>query len=256
VPRIITYEQPLNERIRSFLRLESLFRQAEHFLSGASPWNSQAALTSILDIQNLLSRSDLKTEVLKELERHTANLARLEQNPDVDRRRLTEILDELDGLIDRLYSSSQPLGHELKQNEFLNSIRQRLAIPGGTCVFDLPAYHHWLQQTDTQRAADLQQWLTYYEGLRHAIDVVLHLVRESATSRNELAVDGFFQKTLDPNTPCQMLRIGIAHDRECFPEVSGGKHRFTIRFMQQDSPNDKATPTQDDVEFRLTCCMM
>lgn len=256
MPGIITYEQPLNERMRSFLRLESLFRQAEHFMGGVSPWNSQAALSSILDIQNLLSRSDLKTEVLKELERHTANLARLEQNPDVDRRRLAEILDELDGLIDRLYSNSQPLGHELKQNEFLNSIRQRLAIPGGTCVFDLPAYHYWLQQTDSQRAADLRQWLACYDGLRHAIDVVLHLVRESSTSCMELAVDGFFQKTLDSNSPVQMLRVGVACDCGCFPEVSGGKHRFTIRFMQQSSPNEKATATEEDVEFQLTCCMM
>ncbi|MEO6696795.1 MAG: cell division protein ZapD, partial [Gammaproteobacteria bacterium] len=30
----ITYEQPLNERIRTFLRLEFLFQQIQHTLQG------------------------------------------------------------------------------------------------------------------------------------------------------------------------------------------------------------------------------
>ncbi len=251
---IITYEQPLSERIRSFLRLEYLFRQNQHFLPDTSTWGSHAALANILEIQNLLGRSDLKTELLKELERHTGNLARLEQIPGVDRDRLSEILDSLDRLIDHLYSNSQPLGSELKHNEFLASVRQRLAIPGGTCDFDLPAYHHWLQQSSEHRLNDLTTWMASFNILEQAINIILQLVREGASPRPEVATEGFYQRSLDPNSPCQLLRIGIPAEYGCFPEVSGGKHRFSIRFMEQPTPNEKATQIQDEIDFELTCC--
>jgi cell division protein ZapD len=254
--KIFTYEQPLNERIRSFLRLEFLFEQAGYFLRGAAPWSSHACLASILEIQNLLGRNDVKTEVLKELERHTSNLARLEQNPGVDRQRLAEVLDELDSLIDRLYSNSQPLGQELKQNEFLNSVRQRLSIPGGTCDFDLPGLHHWLQSPNEQRIRDLGNWLAAYDVLHQAITLMLHLVRESSSLRQEVAADGFYQKSLDPNNACQMLRISIPAGSGYYPEVSGGKHRFSIRFMRQSSPDEKPTPVHQDIPFQLECCIL
>ena len=71
----IIYEQPLNERIRTFLRLEFLFSQAAQHLHDDSQWGSRNTLTSLLDILSIFGRTDLKTEVLKELERHTATLA-------------------------------------------------------------------------------------------------------------------------------------------------------------------------------------
>jgi len=254
VQNTVTYEQPLSERIRAFLRLEYLFRQAGFFLRGTSPFNSQAALNSILEVQNLLGRNDVKTEVLKELERHTGNLARLEQTPGVDRGRLTEILDELDVLIDRLYSNSQQLGHELKQNEFLSSIRQRSAIPGGTCDFDLPGYHHWLRRPSEERISDLTGWLASFEVLQKAIVIILQLIRESATPRRTLAEQGFYQQSMEANNACQLVRVGLPPSADVFPEISGGKHRITIRFMQQPSLAERPVPLQEDVEFLLCCC--
>ncbi len=238
------------------MRLESLFRQADFFLRGTSVWNSQATLESILEIQNLLGRNDLKTEVLKELERHTGNLARLERNPDVDRDRLNEILDELDRLIDRLYADNQPLGHELKQNEFLASIRQRAAIPGGTCQFDLPGYYHWLQRPGEQRIRDLSRWIASFDILQQAIEVIMQLLRSSTAPQREVAAEGFFQRSLDPNTPPQLLRISLPAESPYYPEVSGGKHRFTIRFLQQDTPEERAIQIRNDVEFGLAYCLI
>lgn len=256
MPADLTYEQPLNERIRSFLRLEFLFQQAAHFLRGASIWSSHAALTSLLEIQDLLGRSDFKTEVLKELERDTAALARLEQNPEVDRARLTEILDELDGLIDRLHAQTQPLGHELRTNEFLSSIRQRTAIPGGTCMFDLPGYHHWLRRPSEQRIRDLSNWLGSYDVLRQSIEIILRLIRDSASPQLRVAEQGFYQQSLDSNVPCQLLRVAVPAEADYYPEVSGGKHRFTIRFWFQESPGVRPRQVKDDVAFQLSCCII
>ncbi|WJW74937.1 cell division protein ZapD [Thiohalobacter sp. IOR34] len=252
----VIYEQPLNERIRAFLRLESLFQQVRHHLGGTLPWDSRSTISSMLDIMNIFSRSDLKTEVMKELDRHTANLARLEQNPDVDRAQLAGLLDEIDTLIDELHAINGPIGAHLKGNEFLASIQQRSAIPGGTCDFDLPGYHYWLQLPAEDRIRDLAAWLECFDVIGRAVRLILRLTRGSTLFRAERAEAGFFQKSLDPNVPCQMVRVALPAGSPCFAEISGGRHRFTVRFMEQPSVNERAAQTGDNIDFELACCII
>lgn len=250
----VIYEQPLNERIRSFLRLEFLFQQVRHQLGGTSPWDSRAAMNTLLDILSIFGRSDLKTEVMKELERHTANLAKLEQNPDVDRTQLSSLLDEIDALIDELHAIQGPIGAHLKGNELISSIQQRSAIPGGTCDFDLPAYHFWLQLPAENRLHDLAGWLDAFDVIGRAIRLILRLIRSSNVFKEETADAGFYQKSLDPHVPCQMVRVAVPAGSSYFAEISGGKHRFTVRFMEQPSINDKAVQVAENIVFELACC--
>ena len=85
---MICYEQPLHERVRTFLRLEFLFNAARHGLDGDTHWDSRAVIARMLEILSLLGRGDIRTEVIKELERHGAMLNRLVSNPGVDEGRL------------------------------------------------------------------------------------------------------------------------------------------------------------------------
>lgn len=251
----IVYEQPLNERIRTFLRLEFLFDQTKAFLAGDSVWDSRAALSGILEILSIFSRADLKTEVMKELERQTLVLERLEENPSVDRSRLNDLLNQMDTLIDHMYSLKGQVGQELRQNEFLSSIRQRAAIPGGTCDFDLPAYHFWLQQPVTTRHQQLQFWFKNFEVIAQSISLILRMIRESAPEINEVAEAGFFQRSLDLSAPCHIVRVGVPSDCLYFAEISGGKHRFTVRFLEQRL-EERPVQTRDDIPFGLTCCII
>src|SRR3981189_3932945 len=66
----IVYEQPLNERMRTFLRLEFLYTQASYHSESPNPWSSRAAVASLLEILAITARGDSRTEVLKELERN------------------------------------------------------------------------------------------------------------------------------------------------------------------------------------------
>lgn len=251
----IVYEQPLNERMRIFLRLESLTCEAAHNLHQRSAWDSRAALHSILDMSNIVSRADLKTEVIKELERQAANLARLEHKPGIDQRRLTGILDQLDILTDRLHAISGPVGQEVRENEFLKSVMQRSAVPGGTCHFDLPSYHLWLQQPAEHRIRDLERWLGAFEPLTLAIALILRLIRDSADARQVTANDGFYQQTLDTAIPYQMIRVFVPPEFPYYAEISGGKHRFTVRFMRQNL-NERAVQIAENVDFELACCVV
>lgn len=251
----ITYEQPLNERVRTFLRLEFLFTQIEHTRTGESPWDSRATLASLIDILNILSRTDLKSELIMELERQIANLSPLEDSPNVDREKLGQILDEMDLVVDQLHATQGQIGLHLRQNEFINSIKQRSSISGGTCGFDLPAYHYWLHRPAETRIENLQQWIAVFENIRSSINLILHLIRDSASPTKETAIGGFFQQSLDINAPYQLIRVTLPADSPYFTEISGGKHRFTVRFMQM-SLEERPTQTSANVDFELTCCMI
>ena len=256
VPNKITYEQPLNERIRTFLRLEYLFKQAGHHLKGNSEWDSRATLTCILEMLAIFGNTNLKSEVLKELERHSSNLRRLERNPDVDTSQLSSLQADIESRTDQMHSIDGQIAKELKNSEFLTSIRQRSAIPGGTCDFDLPAFHYWLQQPPRERTRDLAQWLGNFNSIGQAIQLILSLTRNSTPLKTTLAAGGIYQRTLDPNLPCQMVRIALPQGRPYFAELSGGRHRFTARFLEFSTAENRARQTTRDVEFELACCVI
>ncbi len=252
---VVIYEYPLNEKIRTFLRLESLFKQIAYHLRNESHWGSQAALRALLDIQELLGRNDIKNEILKELDHQIESMERLQDNPDVDAEQLNHLLDKLRFLHDGLYADKQPIGHELRNNEFLNSLRQRMTLPGGTCDFDMPGYHFWLNQPSRHRARQILTWLEPYDLLNQSLHQLLKHVRESSMPREELAEDGFFQKALSSGKPFQMLRISLSSDTALYPEISGNRQRISIRFMHQETADTRPVQTGDDVRFMMTCCV-
>lgn len=256
VPNKILYEQPLNERIRTFLRLEYLFKQAGYHLKGDSEWDSRATLTCILEILAIFGNTNLKSEVLKELERHSTNLRRLERNPDVDYSQLSSLQADIEARTDQMHRIDGQIARELKNSEFLASIRQRSAIPGGTCDFDLPAFHYWLQQPSRDRARDLALWLGNFNAIGQAIQMILSLTRNSTPLKPTLATGGVYQRTLDPNLPCQLVRIALPQARPYFAELSGGRHRFTARFLEFSTAEDRSRQTAGDVEFDLACCVI
>jgi cell division protein ZapD len=256
VAKKILYEQPLNERVRTFLRLEYLFKQAAHHLSCDTEWDSRATLTCILDILAIFGNTNLKSEVLKELERHATNLKRHEQNPDIDHAHLHSLLDKINTHMDSMHQINGQIAGELKNSEFLLSIRQRSAIPGGTCDFDLPAFHYWLQQPAKARTRDLAGWLGNFDEIGQSIQLILSLTRDSTPMKPTLAQGGVFQRSLDPNLPFQLVRIALPAGLPYYAELSGGRHRFTARFLQFSITGDRSQQTDQDVEFELACCVI
>jgi cell division protein ZapD len=250
------YEQPLSERIRTFLRLEHLFAKAEHALTSIDPWSSRATLEAIIDIMAVVGRADLKKEIIKELERHAATLQGLARNPNVDPGRLSDVLDAVKIQLASLRAEDNSWGQELRDDELLSMVRQRSTITAGTCNFDIPALHCWLQASADQRVNDLRTWLSSFDLLNRSVSLCLKLVRESAIATQEVARSGFFQRTLETSTPCQMIRVCVTEDARCFPEISAGKHRFTVRFMLPKETRERPTQLTDDIAFDLHCCVI
>ena len=251
----IFYEQPLNERMRSFLRLEHLFKQAAYTLRGYSIWDSRSTLTSITSILDILARNDLKTELLKELERQEKTLSALSDLPGVDKEQLNNILKQIETSQQNIHNFEGQLGQNIRDHELLNSLRQRSSIIGGTCDFDIPYLHYWLQQPPEYRIEKLEEWLEKLEIISHPISLILDITRESSSPINVTAEKGFYQQNIDSNAPVQLIRVGLNNDSEYFPEISAGKQRFSIRFMLQQ---DEKRPVQssDDLNFQLICCAL
>jgi cell division protein ZapD len=250
----LTFEHPLNERVRTFLRLEHLFKKVAHFMPQEDPWASRVAVDGLLDIVAVTARADVKSELLKELDRNTTTLNRIRRQPGVDLETLGKVLGDLQDATTALQGLNGQIGLVLREDEFLKAVAQRSSIPGGTCSFDLPLYHHWLTQPATVRGEQFAVWMEPLQPVSGAIDLVLSLARGSATPRKVTAAEGFFQEALDVQAPAQMVRVTLNGGPSLYPEISGHKNRFSIRFM---SPGESDRPVQfrEDVPFTLTCCV-
>ena len=249
------FEHPLTEKCRTWLRLSHLFEQLDFHMPFGEEWHARAAMTALLDIASVLSRADIKSELLKELERYRQSLSRMAGSPGVDTDRLASILQDLQRSYEGVREISGQLGQSLRSNEFLNSIVQRSSIAGGSFDFDLPQYHYWLQMAQGERSLQLDDWRHEVAAVHDAVNLLLGLIRNSAVPSQEHAAQGFYQKSLPSNVIAQLVRVQIPSSAELFAEVSGGKHRFSIRFMDCA---DWQHPTQADrnVPFALSICLI
>jgi len=139
---VITYEYPLNERIRTLLRLEDLYDKVLHFTAAEFSQDHHVALVTLFEILDVASRADLKSDLLQELDRQRHALEGLRNNPAISLETLDSVLAEIDRLYSSLINIPGKTGQHLRDNEWLMSIKQRTGIPGGVCEFDLPSYHH------------------------------------------------------------------------------------------------------------------
>lgn len=251
----VLYEFPLNERIRVFMRLEQLFHQIDYFMEGDSIWESRVVISTLLEILTIFSRNDIKSEILKEVDRQIILISKNNSSNGCNPILLSQTQAKLNEIGENLYRTPGKIGGYLMENDLFKCISQRSSIPGGTCVFDLPAYHYWLQQSEAKRKQDLLEWIKPFQVIRIGIGLLLEFIRNSAPPTFEKCNSGFFQKTLDHNLPFQLIRVGLYSDEPYFAEISGGKHRFTIRFMCAGSA-ERPVQTKDSLEFQLTCCLM
>jgi len=254
VDTFTVYEQPLNERIRNCLRLEHLFAAVQAGLDGTTEWHARSAIVGMLEVSDLMTRADIKGELIKELAQHASKISRLRNNPGVDNTALNDILAAIEPLVTKLKSSDCHPGGNIRGDELINLIKQRLAIPGGTCNFDLPAFHHWLSKSMEIRVSRFEFWLSDLRVVNRAVAQVLQILRESSEPRRVSVEDGFFQQQLDPAMQCQLIRLFLHDALDVFPEISGGKHRFAVRFFRQPDTSARPAQAREQIHIELQCC--
>lgn len=249
---MIIYEYPLNERIRTLLRLEDLFDRVSFFMHQPTQSDHQAALNSIFEILEVAGRGDVKSDLLQELDRQRMFLETLRANPAISEEKLNSVIDEIEEAFAALLASSGKTGQHLRENEWLMTIKQRAAIPGGTCEFDLPSFHHWLHRPSEERRLDLEAWLAPLASIGVALRIVLRVLRESGKVVSLVAYHGVFQQT-PMERQAHMLRLTLADALACVPEISANKYALNIRFILPGTVQ-RTRLFEGDVEFDLAYC--
>ena len=250
---VILYEYPFNERIRTYLRLEHLFRKLGTLVARDSALDHHYALSTIFEVMDVGARADLKSDVLKDLEKQKQILNVYRGNPAIAQGVLDEVVGQLDQQFVALNSQAGKAGHALTENDWLMSIRSRVSIPGGTCEFDLPAYYAWQHQPAEHRRHDLQRWASTLAPLADAVRMLLKLLRESGAPQKVMASAGQFQQNLPQGRTFQLLRLAIDPNQGLIPEISGNRLMVSIRLMRQES-DDRLHPSAQDAAFELTLC--
>lgn len=250
---MITYEYPLNERIRTLLRLEDLFERSRHFVARTEQPDHHMALLTLFEILEVASRADLKSDLLQELERQKQVLLSFRNNPEISEDALSGVLRDIEQASAALFSMTGKIGQYLRENEWLMSIKQRTGIPGGACEFDLPSYHYWLHRPAEERIGQLAAWTSPLYPLRDGTAIILRILRESGKPQSLVAQGGMFQQMLGGKT-AQMLRVRLAPDVPCVPEISANKYVLNIRFLAQDREDSRPKTADWDVAFELTFC--
>jgi cell division protein ZapD len=254
---VITYEYPLNERIRTLLRLEDLFERSRHFIALPDPHDHHMALLTLFEILEVASRADLKSDLLQELERQKQVLLSFRNNPDISEDALAGVIKDIEAAASALFAMTGKIGQYLRENDWLMSIKQRTGIPGGACEFDLPSYHYWLHRPADERTGNLAAWTAPLFPLRDGTSIILRILRESGKPQPQRAPQGMFQQM--GGKTAQMLRVRLAAASPCVPEISANKYVLNIRFLAQNGAPGaggelKARTADWDVDFELTFC--
>lgn len=249
---MISYEFPLNERVRTMLRLEDLFSRLDQLIAGNNHCDHHMALAVLFEIIEVTTRGELKSDLLQELERQKRILAALRNNPEISEDALETMLGEIDTVSSQLLALSGKIGQHIRDNEWLMLIKQRACIPGGMCEFDLPSYHYWQHQDAGVRRKHLESWLTPLRPIHDSLKILLKLLRENCKTYQFTAHQGSFQQ-MQGGRVAQMLCVTLDKNLPCIPEISANKYALNIRFVTADYAA-KSTLYDQDVEFKLVFC--
>jgi cell division protein ZapD len=251
---VILYEYPFNERIRTYLRLEHLFRRLGELVPRSHPIDHHYALATIFEVMDVAARADLKSDVMKDLEKQKLALNAYRGNPAIAESVLEDVIGKLDRCFSALNNQPGKAGQPLTDNEWLMAVRSRIGIPGGTCEFDLPAYYAWQHRAAARRQQDLEGWAQTLAPLAESIHLLLKLLRDSGTPQKVIASNGQLQQTLPAGRTFHLLRLRIDPALALVPEISGNRLMVSVRLMKEEDAVDRLHASNDNAPFEITLC--
>mgnify|MGYP000595970724 CR=1 FL=1 len=252
----LLYEFPCNEKIRTYLRLELLFKRYHWFCEQDSPIAHQTAISALFDLLDATARSDLKNELIQELERQRQRMMQLLGNPKVDQELLSSTLEEVAQAIGTVAETVGRTGQSIRESQWLQLIRTRQNIAGGTCEFDLPQFHHWLNKPTQARRAELESYVTPLMPIRDASALLLRFLRSSTATKDYVAVKGTLQFPMTNRQMPALAQIWVPSTANAIPEVSANKYMLWIRFTRPDATHKLHAIRNENIPFKMEICTL
>ncbi|MGQ9723799.1 MAG: cell division protein ZapD [Tepidimonas sp.] len=251
---MILYEYPFNERVRTYLRLEHLLLRLGELMARAHPLDHHHALQTLFEVMDVGARADLKSEILKDLDRYKQVFIGYRGNPAISESALDQLISRINACYSALRDDEGKAGRALAGIDWLAAVRNRIGIPAGTCAFDLPAYHDWLHRPTDERRADLARWTEGIACLAEPVHLLLKLLRESGLAQKVYATRGQYQQSLPQSRPFQLLRVWLDPALHLIPEISGNRLLFSVRLLRRSDDGRLEHVADAEVEFEVHLC--
>jgi cell division protein ZapD len=248
--QVSLYEEPVQEKIRKFIRIEFLLNKIYYFKGKDNKSENYISLLALCELYEILSRSDIKSELIREIETQNTYLQKIKEIPQADSSKLNSVLEKQSQLLKLIYSIEINYLDHLERDILFKTILKNCFTQLQPASIDF-----WLSRDILNRETQIDLWLEPLIFIKRSIDFILEVIRKSGRFEDRVAEKGFFMEKLDPKKNILLVRVTLTSDLYYYPQISVGKQRLTIMFMTKDDKNN-LVPYQEDLSFILTTCSL
>ncbi|OUX18338.1 MAG: hypothetical protein CBE17_02210 [Gammaproteobacteria bacterium TMED257] len=248
--QVSIYEEPVQEKIRKFIKIEFLFNKLFYFKHKENKHDNYIALLALCELYEILSRSDIKSELIREIENQNHYFKKIKEIPEANSEKLSSILEKQKVLLQLIH------GIESNYLEYLeNDILFKTIAKNSINPLQPTSVEFWLSRDIVLRENQINLWTEPLLFIKKSVDFILEVIRKSGRFEDKLAEKGFFIEKLDPKKNILLIRITLTSDLYYYPQISVGKQRLNIMFMSKDDKNNLISH-KEDVAFILTTCVL
>ena len=102
--QVSLYEEPVQEKIRKFIKIEFLLNKIYYFKSKDNKSENYIALLALCELYEILSRSDIKSELIREIETQNSYFEKIKEIPQADSSKLNSVLEKQNLLLKSIYN--------------------------------------------------------------------------------------------------------------------------------------------------------
>ena len=248
--QVSIYEEPVQEKIRKFIKIEFLFNKLFYFKHKENKHDNYIALLALCELYEILSRSDIKSELIREIENQNHYFKKIKEIPEANSEKLSSVLEKQKVLLQLIH------GIESNYLEYLeNDILFKTIAKNSINPLQPTSVEFWLSRDIVLRENQINLWTEPLLFIKKSVDFILEVIRKSGRFEDKLAEKGFFIEKLDPKKNILLIRITLTSDLYYYPQISVGKQRLNIMFMSKDDKNNLISH-KEDVTFILTTCVL
>jgi cell division FtsZ-interacting protein ZapD len=253
--RLITFEAPACELVRTSLSIESLLTKIKTALNNGDNLSLENCVHYIARLLNVTNKPELRSKYYQTFSKTYYHLSKLtDQHSNLCEKTWSNTLTLLKVRLDGLSLEHGKFAESLRESPFFKSYLQCQGASEADLNYSLPGYHLWLSLDTPTKQQYLQQWLKEFDNIEAASKTLLSLVRDAEEFSEFRAENGFFQHSLDKR--CQLIRLSIPVSEQLFAKFSIGHHGASIQFFSVEDYNLAAKKVNRSVPFLLSLCKL
>ena len=243
---MITYELALNERTRRFLRVQEVFQKFDAQINNMSKFSEHACFTTLFDVMSCASRSDLKIEIIQELDKQIVNIVKKTKT----KKNIKGSLD-LKKIKKNLEKSVIPTGHHFGNDKFLQELKAASDSPFGIVSSDITQFQSWIKQLEIKEKKEyfrdkFKVYIPIYSGLNS----IINILKSNAQSVSHVTKSGVLQHALDPKEKNDLVLVTLPIKGRFCPQITSNKYALNIHFTQTNQSIMIVKP----IKFKLAVC--